>query len=179
MLNFRENSARKFFSGRLTAITNQRNGKMKTIAVLLFFIAAALAKECLVENKIDDLKFDVDSIIIAPGDSIKWVLSNGHNVVQVNADGVTSFDANACTDPQATCFRSGNPVGADFSVTFPNAGTFFVMCEPHVFTGMKMTVVVDAAAPAECGGGNPPPNNSAFTFVPAVAVLLALLFALF
>ncbi len=135
---------------------------MKTVTVLLFFIAALLAKECLVGNKINDLNFDVNNITIAPGDSIRWVLSNGHNVAEVIADGVLAFDQLAGCP--RFCFRSGNPVGlVDFRVTFPDPGTHFVICERHVFIGMKMTIIVDATAPTACFPSplpSPPPSTT-------------------
>jgi len=82
--------------------------------------------------------FSPDSFDVRPGDTVTWTLENIHNVVEVTE---ATYNANGNT-PKAGGFSL--PFGGG-SFTFNTAGTYFYVCSPHAFEGMrgKITVKVD------------------------------------
>ena len=102
--------------------------------------APALADEFVVTLEGTAFKYEGQSnsninLVIAPGDSVRWVWVSGmHNVVSGNHG-----DANEGQE-----FRSGDPVGPpnEFVHVFGDAGDFPYHCELHHFLGMVSTVKV-------------------------------------
>ncbi len=88
--------------------------------------------------------FNPQTVTIKVGQAVKWVwASAGHNVVSGTAG---TPDNKFCSPSNAaTCDATGSPtsaIGANYTRTFPTAGTFPYFCRPHsgVMTG---TVTVE------------------------------------
>ena len=122
-----------------------------SIAVLSFCAAVALlsapafaATTTIVS--VSGLTFISDDITIEEGDSVMWTgLQNGvgHNVAEVDES-----DWNANNNAYNGGFRSG-VAGAvsSFLETFNAPGTFYYICQPHIASGMKGKITVNAAPP--------------------------------
>lgn len=82
--------------------------------------------------------FSPDTITIEVGDDIEFSLGNTHNAVEVTKG---TWDANGNT-PKSGGFSV--PFGGG-EKTFPAAGTYYYVCEPHASLGMKGVIIVQAA----------------------------------
>ena len=82
--------------------------------------------------------FSPDTLIIEVGEDIEFSLGITHNAVEVIKD---TWDANGNT-PKSVGFSV--PFGGG-EVVFPNAGTYYYVCEPHASLGMKGVIIVQAA----------------------------------
>lgn len=82
--------------------------------------------------------FSPAELTIAAGDTVQWQLANIHNVVEVTE---ATWNANGTT-PKPEGFSTQLGGG---SVTFDTPGTYFYVCSPHAFQGMKGKVIVNAA----------------------------------
>jgi len=80
--------------------------------------------------------FSPADITINAGDSVQWQLDSIHNVVEVTQ---ATWNANGNTGSAggfSTAFGGG-------TVKFDNPGTYFYVCSPHAFQGMKGRVIVN------------------------------------
>lgn len=108
-------------------------------ALILYLLpASAFGADAAISTTLSNL-FSPANVTINEGDKVIWSnLAPTHNVAQ---------SANALSNVwDGSGFRSG-AVGAfdTFQHTFPTAGTFFYVCEPHApITGMRGTVTVQA-----------------------------------
>ena len=114
-------------------------------AAFMFYLlpASAFGADAAISTTAGNL-FSPANVTINEGDKVIWSnLAPTHNVAQ---------SANALSNVwDGSGFRSG-AVGAfdTFQHTFPTAGTFFFVCEPHApLSGMKGTVTVLPGVDAE------------------------------
>lgn len=79
------------------------------------------------------------TITITEGDDVQFNITNNHNVVEVS---LATFNANgtASNGGFSTPFGGGNVAGL-------TPGTYYYICTPHAFLGMKGTINVNAAPP--------------------------------
>lgn len=127
----------------------------------------------------DNLRFDPDSVTVAPGTTVVWenVGTIGHTVTAYGdriPDGATYFDSGGFDTEEAA--RSGYPTGTlnggdTFEHTFETEGTFDYFCIPHEAAGMLGTVEVSSGGGGDAAGPSLP--DSALTL--GVATVMALL----
>ena len=79
--------------------------------------------------------FSPDSINIAAGDSVKFVLASTHNAIEVTK---ATWDINGNT---AKAGGFSVPMGGG-KVAFPTDGTHYYVCFPHAHLGMKGVIIV-------------------------------------
>lgn len=92
--------------------------------------------------------FGPSTVTIQPGDTVKWVWDQGNHTV-------TSGDIEGPIPKADGMFDSGNrTIGAEFSFTFQNAGSFDYYCVFHHGMGMDGTVNVVASTPTPGVVGN-------------------------
>jgi plastocyanin len=82
--------------------------------------------------------FSPDTLIIEAGEDVEFSLGLDHNAVEVTQE---TWDADGNT-PKSGGFSV--PFGGD-EVVFPNAGTYYYVCEPHASAGMKGVIIVSEA----------------------------------
>lgn len=107
--------------------------------------AVAMAADTVVDCV--GLAFVPDAIIIDAGDTVTWTnLDAFHNVAEVDGPTDTAYNG--------TGFYSGSPGSiATWQRTFNTPGTYYYICEPHVFSGMRGSITVQAIAAAPVSDG--------------------------
>jgi plastocyanin len=119
---------------------------------------AAPVYSATVEVTVDGIAFVPPDVTINAGDSVHWTeIAPFHNVAEVDDAAAMSWNGG---------FRSGG-MGAvsEFTQTFNTPGMYFYICEPHVFAGMRGSIMVNAAPPA--------PTLTAWGTVAMVGLVLA------
>jgi len=129
---------------------------MKRLALLsgvaaLFGLASASASADIILVHIFNFDYSInpegepiEDPIINIGDTIRWILDEGHHTV-TSVQGIPEvFDSGMMTDK-----------GQTFEHTFTNVGTWWYYCEPHGFdngngtaSGMAGTVTVQVPEPS-------------------------------
>ena len=112
---------------------------MKTKYLFVFVVVAfanisAFSTTFIIQNV--GTTFSPKTITIEEGDVVSFQLSPSHDAVEVSK---TTYDANGNT-------KNGGfevPFGGG-QVTFPKAGTYYYVCEPHAGIGMKGFITVTA-----------------------------------
>lgn len=94
--------------------------------------AAACAADTTVTTA--GLAFSPADVTITAGETVTWTNLSSHNVAEVDG-------------PTDTTYNGGFYSGAVGSVTtwqhtFNTPGTYYYICEPHVFSGMRGSVTV-------------------------------------
>jgi plastocyanin len=98
--------------------------------------AYASVEAATVDVTASGVSFTPANVAINAGDSVHWIgLAGGfHNVAEVDDATDTTYNGG---------FRA--PAGAnEFTHQFNVAGTYYYICEPHVHSGMRGTVTVNA-----------------------------------
>ncbi len=97
---------------------------------------AAGPKTHEVATSVGEFVFKAADLTIAVGDTVKFILTNNHNAVEVAE---ATWDANG-----AAALAGGFTVafGATKEVVFDAAGTHWFVCEPHASMGMKGKITV-------------------------------------
>ena len=107
-----------------------------TCAVLCWAVPANAAT---VEVAAVGLTFVPADVKINPGDSVHWtgLVGGFHTVAEVDT---------AISNTWNNGFHSAAFAG-EFTLEFNTPGVFHYICEPHVFSGMRGTVTVNAPEP--------------------------------
>ncbi len=102
--------------------------------------------------------FSPSSLIVAPGDTVRWTNTGGiHNTE--SCDGID--DSPSCAGIATEQWRNGPPAGTGwtFEQLFTIVGTNPYFCFQHRFFGMDGTIIVQQAAVAPPGVGDGRPGN--------------------
>lgn len=123
------------------------------ISLSLLLVSVAVSAEdhiveVITDNELGVVSFSPKHIKIKAGDTVTWVnkMDDLHNIITY-PDGYPQ-GASGFSSPYL------ETAGETWSYTFNEKGTFQYHCIPHIFMGMRGTVVVDEATPE--GGFNKP-----------------------
>ena len=85
----------------------------------------------------DGMTFSPSEVTIAAGDTVRFVLADAHNALEVGKD---AFD-----NREKTPLDGGFYVdfGETAEITFEDAGTYWYVCEPHVGMDMVGKITVE------------------------------------
>jgi plastocyanin len=126
---------------------NKMRIKLYFINFLLFGLTALVSATTYTITNVGTT-FSPNTLTVKVGDTIDFTLEPAHNAVEVNKD---VYDA------------GGNTSNGGFSVPFgggriimKNAGTFYFVCQPHAFIGMKGIITVTSNATLVTRVGNKP-----------------------
>jgi len=132
------------FRGTLTVSTQQEGlvvtGLLQTGALLTSIPVVLVRTQGPQTQTVTDVNFTFSpaELTINAGDSVQWQLANIHNVVEVTEQ---TWNGNGST-AKAGGFSTGLGGG---TAKFDNPGTYFYVCSPHAFQGMKGKITVNPA----------------------------------
>lgn len=108
-------------------------------SILLLILAFNAKGQAQTTHQIRGLDFYYlpDTIHMQPGDSIKFVANGGlHNMTETNY-------ANWLTSQAFTNGGFDTEIGADTTFVVDTVGTYYFVCLPHGYAGMKGVLIVD------------------------------------
>jgi plastocyanin len=108
-----------------------------TISSLVLLITTAVVFPATRTISNSGITFSPSSLTITVGDDIIFSLSSAHNAVEVSQ---ATWDANGST-PLAGGFEVAFG-GGNVAASFLTIGTHYYVCQAHVSSGMKGTIVV-------------------------------------
>ena len=120
-----------------------------TFVFAIMFSSIICAKTYLVTNS--SLTFSPANITIVVGDTVKFQLSNIHNVVEVTK---SSYDNNDSTSSGGFRLPYGGGV-----LHFDAVGTYYFVCAPHAHLGMKGIIEVKDISTSIEKAGNKSENQ--------------------
>ena len=90
-----------------------------------------------VNTTVESMAFDPRDLTIAAGDTVRFVMTNNHNAVEISEE--------TYNNAEGTPLEGGFNVsfGETGEVTFDEAGVHYYLCQPHIGVDMFGTITVE------------------------------------